>query len=593
MSLPQFDETLLRNYANPKSFQRGEDYFYRRAVSSLVLRDNLLLAVVEGSASYDVCVEFQNDTIDSANCTCPYDYDGWCKHIVATLLTCLRQPNKIEECPSLAQLLEPLDLQQTQQLIQQLVDKQPELLNRIESVVNRIAPRTVAVKPSSSKQVPKIDTSSYRSQIRRLLRDAVRSIEDYEYGYDDEDPVPEELFDLVQDAQMFTKRGDGYNAIALLETITDTCAKNWDELDEYGADNNLLVDSLNEAWTEAILSTELTSSEKVDLEVNLEHWSNEWKADFSMSLAALHQGWENRALQQILAGEEQNAQIWEGGTAYYADNLVLIRLKILENQERYEEYLRLAKATGQGQQYLTMLAKLDRIDEVMKAASQQLQTMEQALAVSETLVTQGAMEQGLQIARKGLMLQGYCRYQLAKWISELAQELDQPDIVLAAEIRAFQSQATFTDYHRIKKLAGEDWPLIKEDLLNSLRTYDHEWDYKIHETKTNIYLEEGLIEDAIAAVDGLSSYDFETIYKVMKAAVPHNPEWVIQNGKKRAEKIMNEKKAEYYDRAVNFLSQVKQAYIQLHQSAEWSSYRAKIAKEHARKHKLMGLFGGI
>ncbi len=593
MSLPQFDETLLQDYANPKSYQRGEDYFYRRAVSSLVLRDNLLLAVVEGSASYHVCVKFQGDTINTADCTCPYDYDGWCKHIVATLLTCIRQPNKIEERPSLAQLLKPLDLQQTQQLIQQLVEKQPELLNRIERAVNQIALRTVSVKPSNSQQFPKIDMGSYRSQVRRLLRDAVRFIENYDYGYNEEDPVPEELFDLVQDAQKLAERGDGYNAIALLETITETCAKDWDELENYGAENTELVQSLNDAWTEAILSTDLAPPEKVDLQVNLEHWGNEWRADFSMSIAALHQGWENRALQQILAGEEQNAQIWEGGNPYYADDLILIRLKILENQERYEEYLRLAKATGQVKQYLTMLAELDRIDEVMKAANQQLQTMEQALAISETLVTQGAMEEALKIAQKGLMLPGHSAYKLAKWISELAQELDETDIVLAAEIKAFQAQATFSDYHRIRKLAGEDWPLIKEDLLISLRTYSHEWDYKIHETKTNIYLEEGLIDDAIAVVDGLSSYYFETIYKVMKAAVPHNPEWVIKNGKKQAEKIMNEKKAEYYDRAVNFLSQVKQAYIQLNQSAEWNKYRANIAKEHTRKHKLMGLLQRI
>lgn len=103
-----------------------------------------------------------------------------------------------------------------------------------------------------------------------------------------------------------------------------------------------------------------------------------------------------------MAGEEQNAQIWEGGNPYYADDLILIRLRILENQQRYEEYLRLAKATGQAQQYLTMLAQLDRIDEFMTVAGQQLKTMEQALTVSETLVTQGAMEEGLMISSQRL-----------------------------------------------------------------------------------------------------------------------------------------------------------------------------------------------
>jgi uncharacterized Zn finger protein len=37
-------------------------------------------------APYEVSVTFDEAGITEAACGCPYEWDGWCKHIVATLL---------------------------------------------------------------------------------------------------------------------------------------------------------------------------------------------------------------------------------------------------------------------------------------------------------------------------------------------------------------------------------------------------------------------------------------------------------------------------------------------------------------------------
>jgi uncharacterized Zn finger protein len=80
-------------------------------VVALTQRGNQLQAEVEGTEvqPYRVTVQFDTVGVSSAQCTCPYDYGGWCKHIVATLLTYSRQPNTIEERPTLVQLLDRLD----------------------------------------------------------------------------------------------------------------------------------------------------------------------------------------------------------------------------------------------------------------------------------------------------------------------------------------------------------------------------------------------------------------------------------------------------------------------------------------------------
>ncbi len=586
MSLPQFSEAILRRYANAKSFQRGEDYYQQGAVDSLTQRGQLLLAAVEGNETfpYHVSVQFEGDEITSANCTCPYDFDGWCKHIIATLLTCLRQPAKIEERPTLEQLLDRLDEVQTQRLILELVAKHPELLDRIERLVNRFAPSIIQPEPSASSQRPSIDVTPYRSQVRRILRDAVRYLEE---GSED-DPVPEELYDLIHEAQGFAERGEGNNAIAILEAITQACAENWDDVEEYGADNDEVAQTLNEIWTEAILVTELTSPEKVALQNNLESWQDEWSADFAMSLEALHQGWDYPPLQQVLQGEITQSGVWEGEKPYYASDLALTRLKILESQKRYPEYLYLAQAEGRTEQYLSMLARLDRIDAVMEAADKQLASMEQAFALAQVMLGQGATHEALQIAQRGLILPGNCEYGLATWTSNLAEDLEEADIALAAKIRAFQAKPTFTDYQKIEALAGEDWAILKEDLLDYLRSYS-DWGMRIEQAKVTIFLHEGLVDDAIAVANNLSSYQSDLIHQVMEAAISKQPDWVIENAKRRAESIMDAKKAEYYHHAAEWLQKAKAAYCQAGKQAEWSAYRAQLMQSHARKYKMMGL----
>ena len=136
-----------------------------------------------------------------------------------------------------------------------------------------------------------------------------------------------------------------------------------------------------------------------------------------------------------------------------ADKPELIRLQILERQERFEEYLYLAEAEGQTIKYLTMLARLARVSQAMEASQSQMSTMEQALALSQALVNeQNAQPEALTIAKRGLNLPGRCQYDLATWTSEIALELDDLVTATTAKVKAFQAQPSFADYHRVELL---------------------------------------------------------------------------------------------------------------------------------------------
>ncbi|MEH2303894.1 SWIM zinc finger family protein [Nostoc sp.] len=584
MSIPQITEFTIRRHANTKSFQRGEAYYEAGAVHTVTQRGHLLQAEVAGTEArpYHVNLSFDSSGLTSANCTCAYNFDGWCKHIIATMLVCVRDSESIEQRPTLEQLLNRLDNIQTQRLLQELVNEYPPLIDAIDRHVgwmtNPIVEQT-SIKPLRRRT---IDPAPIRRQVRQIIRDAVRFFEE---GCE-EDPIAEELVSVVQTAVAFSERGEGENAIAILEAITFTCVENWDDIADYGAENDEIVGELNEAWCEAILTAELTPEEKVDIQINLEAWQDEWNADFGLVMEALRQGWDYPPLVQVLQGNITERGAWEEDVPDYADDLALIRLKILERQERYQEYLYLAEAEGQTQQYLTMLGRLGRVEEAVDAAQTQMNSMEEAFALAKALSEQGALQQSLDIAQSGLNLPGNCQYELGIWTSDLAVELGNSEAALLAIKAAFQVKPSFVDYEKMAELAGENWETVKTDLLRIIRTYSA---WGTESAKVDIFLHEGLIDDAIAIASELSSYYSELIHRVMNAAIHHNPTWVIANARRRAEKIMDGGKAEYYYYAVEWLKKVRAAYLESGKKADWLSYRENLMQTHARKRKLMGM----
>src|SRR2546430_2417253 len=155
MSLPQLTEETIRQYSSAQSFQRGSDYYQEGAVISLVRRGTTLQAEVEGSevSPYIVCCAFDSNEDLIATCTCPYDWGGWCKHIVATCLACIHQPEMIEERPPLDSQLANLNRDQLQLLLLKLAEQEPALVGTIEtemSSLGLISPEPIATAPTSA-----------------------------------------------------------------------------------------------------------------------------------------------------------------------------------------------------------------------------------------------------------------------------------------------------------------------------------------------------------------------------------------------------------------------------------------------------------
>ena len=394
MSIPHLNLIVIQDRATDRSWYRGEAYYHDGYVRQVSQRGQSLTALVSGSTQYQIKIDFNSHGLDTTSCSCPYNYGGDCKHIVATLLFCLYKPEQIRTLPSLEDILECLGQEQTLSLIQQLVAAKPELFDEVEAIAERL---TSTVIVEDAPEIEAVNPSAIRSQVKEIVKNSVRH---NEWG-EEEEIASRSICSLIRDAQIHTQKGQSEQAIAMLTAITESCIENWDEVDDYDLDNYEVATTLNEVWCETILSAELEEADKTDLAASLEIWRDAWGEYFLPAITALEQGWDDPQLQQVLAGNLSSLGLWSGDTPDYAYDLACIRLRILERQSRFSEYLHLAEAEGQIVKYLTMLVRLNRIKEAMQAAKQSLSTTEEVLAFSQCLVdVQNARSEALAIAKQ-------------------------------------------------------------------------------------------------------------------------------------------------------------------------------------------------
>ena len=134
-NLPRITEDDVRAKVTESSYDRGVDYYHSGTVESATVRGSQLFAAVPGSEwePYQVGVTFLGGDF-TASCACPYDWGGYCKHVVATLLTVNddNSPVPIDTKPPVADLLDDLDAPAPCALVHRLVEAAPALVEVVD-----------------------------------------------------------------------------------------------------------------------------------------------------------------------------------------------------------------------------------------------------------------------------------------------------------------------------------------------------------------------------------------------------------------------------------------------------------------------------
>jgi hypothetical protein len=160
-----------------------------------------------------------------------------------------------------------------QSLLLKLAEQEPSLISTIEKQVALLQKAssqpttpspTVAPKPSIA-----VDTKAIRRQVRSSIHslDRMRSSEAYWHI----GAVVNEIGQLVEQAWALIKADDGHQALTVLEAITEEYMSEWENLDDSDGEASGFFSDLGTAWTEAILSADLTREER-------EQWADQFAA---------------------------------------------------------------------------------------------------------------------------------------------------------------------------------------------------------------------------------------------------------------------------------------------------------------------------
>jgi non-specific serine/threonine protein kinase len=84
----EISESLIRSIASEESIRKALRFYQRGFVTIKHAEHDFVQAVVKSGAVYDVELQKRNGTIETS-CTCPFDWDGECKHVVAVMMALL------------------------------------------------------------------------------------------------------------------------------------------------------------------------------------------------------------------------------------------------------------------------------------------------------------------------------------------------------------------------------------------------------------------------------------------------------------------------------------------------------------------------
>ena len=598
--MPSFTEADIRAGANSQSFSRGMSYYRDGAVIELARRGAVITAEVEGSdyAPYAVTVNLDaTGGIAGADCSCPYDYDGYCKHIVAVLLAVLHDDN-IKEHADLESLLQGLTETQLRQLILTLGGEQASFADAIEREVNLLRRTTpdAPTLPAALRLPPSIDVAAICRDLGREFRRATSTDRGGRRGYlydeyDEWDIDAGALLAPATDAAAaLLTGGDPAGAAALLagvieewsECITDLEEWVYEGNEEAFAEASEAVDAL---LAECLLSLPLTDIERKTWRARLDDWADD-TISLAISDVALETWWDHPPLIAAMQGNITEQGAWADTPSDCAARLAQVRLRILERQGRSQEYLNLAQAEGELLLYLTKLIELGEIERTIAEANAYLAVPAEVLAIAQRLHAKGHRREALQVAASGLDLSyPHALGELARWLAPRAQAQGDEALALRAAKIAFGKSYHLEDYQAAERIAGAAWNTVKGELLDDLQRSSAY-------TAVDIYLVEHMLVEAMQAVDKRGDYspDLERVIDVVRGEYP---DWCIKHCKRRAEHIMNDGDAKRYQDAAEWLRRAHAIYAQHNRLDEWRAYMAGLLDTHGRKYKLVPLLKAI
>jgi uncharacterized Zn finger protein len=510
-------------------------------------------------------VRIDEGGIHESSCTCPYDWGGICKHIIALALTYIHNPDAFNEQKRVDELLAGLDKKSLVSLIDQLITEKPELYFWLQNVIETPMVNGKLAQCHSRRKTP-VSQTEYRRQIQNILHslDGRRRSEAYWMM----DGMVSQLQDVRNTAHAFLNAGDADGALVILAALITEVTDRYDEFDDSDGELGRFLEELTLPLMEAILSADLSKSKRKQLEKELEPMVNDLSdigiEQFDIILTALVEGWT--VDQSIDLGEVSEAD----------SILVAAWLNVLERQGRLAEFLQICLETGQYLRYILKQIELGNYEQAVSIAWNNLTQADEALLIAKKLRDAGHLKDALDLAEKGLLLDG-SKHILGNWLGPMEESLGWREKALQAYHAAFESLPSLELYQTLKTLGEKDWETMKPVLM-SVFNGD-----RFENTLVDIYLIEEEWDAAIAVADRIGDWQYDLLEKVVDRVISFRQDWAIQACQKQAQLLISKTNSKYYAIAGQWLAKVKQAYLSSQRKAEWQAYLDGLKSTYSRR----------
>jgi len=609
----KLSEADLRAYSDEASFQKGYDYYLHHAIVEPTLSESVLRAFCHGSglSPYRVVATLlpagdkSAHKVVSAGCNCPRG--GFCKHLVALLLTWIHQPERFVVRSRLMGRLSEKSREELLAVLEQLVQRQPDIEPMVELLIELplVTPAQEKNRPGRGKERT-LDPSTIRNQVASAFYHAGE-------GWGAASRVAAELEQLYDIGKSFAEAGEWANAQVMYATIAEETVMQYEEVHDEGQVSWVLgkcaaglVECLEGQST-------LPQDEQLDTEAREELLTalfDLWK--FGYNYGGIGVDVAGAIAGNATARERERVEAWlreemspgqDSSSKWHNRSVVdfVVKLKQAEHSSD-EDVLAEYRNAGLYKELTERLLQLDRANEALDVAranltepmdvtwfAEQLLKLgeawrEQALAFVETRLNEvkPALQGKSQDFTSAHTVDTYRR-----WLSEKYLLYGKAKQALDMELARFQASPDNTTYRSVRSASQaadqpeEVWSGLRPRLIRTLEQQSR-WGALV-----SIYLDEGEVGQALAALAEMERTPRAPLYgygyraegapshyqaQVAEAAEESYPDEAIRLYKIVVQRLIDGRGRENYQQATGYLARVRRLYQKQGREPEWQAY---------------------
>jgi len=559
-TLPRLTEAQIRKLATEQSFQRGDRYYQQGRILNPMRQESVLWADCQGSELYQPRITLGKQGIVSADCTCPYDWGGLCKHQVALLLAYVHQPDTFHVVPSVSEMLAARSREDLIELVELMVQRHPSLLSLVEL-------STAQPQPGQA-----LDLSIYRRQAQRALRQ------------EDMEAIATDLQPLIDTANQLFQQDNWLWAGALYQMLLAEITASYDDnLRSIDYDGDICIVAQDAAeglgkclaqagsldletraiWLHTLLDAELKDTELggIDYAYPARDALLQWATDAE---------WE--WVEDRVRGEIQRSS----SDRWTRD--VLVRLLADRQKQRgsNETARNLIHELGSPEQRAFLLVEEGKIETAMAIARQHFTHLPGLmLQFADALLAAHATTQAVELIAQLAKQEKSWGYR--QWLTKYYQECGDPQTALNWQQQIFWDSPSLDGYKQLQDIGQKagTWEQLRDDLLQTLQQK------KQLLLLTHIAFYEKNIERVLELFPQLKDWEQSGFRQPLaKAIETSHPQMAIALYKQLATRAIEQKNRNAYREAIQHLQRVKAVCESCNTLSDWTEYIAQLRSQY-------------